>query len=136
MFRRDGTLAIVDFGIVKNIAAADRTGAGEVLGTPRYMSPEQVQCRALDLRTDIYSAGVLLYRMLTGKHVFDGQTAMEIAMRHVNSVPPSLPADLELHYLQHRRTVREEQTRQEQQTQMPRAAVAKLIPRRSVSPLR
>ena len=43
MFRRDGTLAIVDFGIAKNIAAADRTGAGEVLGTPRYMSPEQVQ---------------------------------------------------------------------------------------------
>jgi eukaryotic-like serine/threonine-protein kinase len=97
MFRRDGTLAIVDFGIAKNIAAADRTGAGEVLGTPRYMSPEQVQCRALDLRTDIYSAGVLLYRMLTGKHMFDGQTAMEIAMRHVNSVPPSLPADLALY---------------------------------------
>ena len=64
MFRRDGTLAIVDFGIAKNIAAADRTGAGEVLGTPRYMSPEQVQGRALDLRTDIYSAGVLLYQML------------------------------------------------------------------------
>ena len=57
MFRRDGSLAMVDFGIAKNIAAADRTGAGEILGTPRYMSPEQVQGRALDLRTDIYSAG-------------------------------------------------------------------------------
>jgi eukaryotic-like serine/threonine-protein kinase len=94
MFRKDGTLAIVDFGIAKNIAAADRTGAGEVLGTPRYMSPEQVQGRALDLRTDIYSAGVLLYQMLTGKHMFDGETAMEVAMHHLNTVPPQLPRDL------------------------------------------
>ena len=95
MFRRDGTLAIVDFGIAKNIAAADRTGAGEVLGTPRYMSPEQVQGRALDLRTDIYSAGVLLYQMLTGKHMFDGETAMEVAMHHLNTEAPPLPAHLE-----------------------------------------
>ncbi len=94
MFRRDGTLAIVDFGIAKDIAAADRTGAGEVLGTPRYMSPEQVQGRALDLRTDVYSAGVLLYQMLTGKHMFDGETAMEVAMHHLNTVPPALPRDL------------------------------------------
>jgi DNA-binding response OmpR family regulator len=94
MFRRDGSLAIVDFGIAKNIAAADRTGAGEVLGTPRYMSPEQVQGRALDLRTDIYSAGVLLYQMLTGKHLFDGETAMEVAMHHLNTMPPPLPEHL------------------------------------------
>ena len=94
MFRRDGSLAIVDFGIAKNIAAADRTGHGEILGTPRYMSPEQVQGRALDLRTDIYSAGVLLYQMLTGKHLFDGETAMEVAMHHLNTEPPPLPAHL------------------------------------------
>src|SRR5687767_10192689 len=94
MFRRDGSLAIVDFGIAKNIAAADRTGAGEVLGTPRYMSPEQVQGRALDLRTDIYSAGVLLYQMLTGRHLFDGETAMEVAMHHLNTQPAPLPEDL------------------------------------------
>jgi CheY-like chemotaxis protein/tRNA A-37 threonylcarbamoyl transferase component Bud32 len=94
MFRRDGSLAIVDFGIAKDISAADRTGAGEVLGTPRYMSPEQVQGRALDLRTDIYSAGVLLYQMLTGKHLFDGETAMEVAMHHLNTQPPMLPDPL------------------------------------------
>src|SRR6267142_2134907 len=52
MFRTDGSLAVVDFGIAKHIDAADRTGHGEILGTPRYMSPEQVQGRALDLRTD------------------------------------------------------------------------------------
>jgi DNA-binding NarL/FixJ family response regulator len=91
MFRNDGSLAIVDFGIAKDIAALDRTGHGEILGTPRYMSPEQVQGRVLDLRTDIYSAGVLLYQMLTGKHLFDGETAVEVAMQHLNTQPPALP---------------------------------------------
>ena len=95
MFREDGTLAILDFGIAKDIAAVDRTHQGEVLGTPRYMSPEQVQGRALDLRTDIYSAGVLLYQMLTGQHLFDADTAMEVAMQHLNTSPPALPEHLE-----------------------------------------
>ena len=94
MFRADGSLAIVDFGIAKHVDSIDRTSQGEVLGTPRYMSPEQVQGRALDLRTDIYSAGVLLYQMLTGKHLFDGETAMEVAMHHLNTVPPPLPDGL------------------------------------------
>jgi serine/threonine protein kinase len=58
------------------------------------MSPEQVQGRALDLRTDIYSAGVLLYQMLTGQHMFDGETAVEVAMSHVNKQPPALPEHL------------------------------------------
>jgi len=95
MFRQDGTLAILDFGIAKHVDAIDRTKQGEVLGTPRYMSPEQVQGRALDLRTDIYSAGVLLYQMLTGRHLFDGDTAVEVALHHVNTPPPALPANLE-----------------------------------------
>jgi len=94
MFRSDGSLAIVDFGIAKQIDAIDRTGHGEVLGTPRYMSPEQVQGRALDLRTDIYSAGVLLYQMLTGSHLFDGDSAIEVALQHINSPPPPLPQHL------------------------------------------
>jgi len=97
MFRNDGSLAIVDFGIAKDIGAADRTGHGEVLGTPRYMSPEQVQGRALDLRTDIYSAGVLLFQMLTGTHLFDGETAVEIALHHINTPPPALPDHLVLY---------------------------------------
>ena len=91
MFRDDGSLAIVDFGIAKDISAVDRTGNGEVLGTPRYMSPEQVQGRVLDLRTDVYSAGVLLYQMLTGKHLFDGESAVEVALHHLNTPPPALP---------------------------------------------
>jgi len=91
MFRQDGSLAIVDFGIAKHIDGIDRTGHGEILGTPRYMSPEQVQGRALDLRTDIYSAGVLLYQMLTGRHLFEGETAVEVALHHLNTPPPLLP---------------------------------------------
>src|SRR5438067_8773024 len=94
MFREDGTLAILDFGIAKHIDAIDRTREGEVLGTPRYMSPEQVQGRALDLRTDIYSAGVLLYQMLTGQHLFEVETAMEVALHHINTMPSSLPEHL------------------------------------------
>ena len=64
-------------------------------GTPRYMSPEQVQGRALDLRTDIYSAGVLLYQMLTGRHLFEGGTAVELALHHLNTPPPGLPENLQ-----------------------------------------
>jgi serine/threonine protein kinase len=94
MFRADGSLAIVDFGIAKHIDSVDRTAHGEIVGTPRYMSPEQVQGRTLDLRTDIYSAGVLLFQMLTGKHMFEGETAIEVAMRHINSAAPALPEHL------------------------------------------
>jgi DNA-binding response OmpR family regulator len=94
MFRADGSLAIVDFGIAKHIDSVDRTGHGEILGTPRYMSPEQVRGMALDLRTDIYSAGVLLYQMLTGKHMFDAATAIEVALQHLNTTPPALPEAL------------------------------------------
>jgi CheY-like chemotaxis protein len=95
MFRNDGSLAIVDFGIAKHVDAIDRTGHGEVLGTPRYMSPEQVQGRALDLRTDIYSAGVLLYQMLAGRHLFEAATAVEVALHHLNTQPPPLPDGME-----------------------------------------
>ena len=97
MFRQDGTLAILDFGIAKHIDAIDRTKEGEVLGTPRYMSPEQVQGRALDLRTDIYSAGVLLYQMLSGRHLFEAATAVEVALHHLNTQPSPLPGGLEVY---------------------------------------
>jgi eukaryotic-like serine/threonine-protein kinase len=94
MFRADGSLAIVDFGVAKHVDSVDRTNKGEILGTPRYMSPEQVQGRALDLRTDIYSAGVLLYQMMLGQHLFEGETAVEVALHHLNTPPPSLPEHL------------------------------------------
>jgi len=94
MFRNDGSLAIVDFGIAKHVDSIDRTGHGEIVGTPRYMSPEQVRGIALDLRTDIYSAGVLLYQMLAGHHLFDGPSAVDVALQHLNTPPPLLPEKL------------------------------------------
>ena len=97
MFRSDGSLAIVDFGIAKHVDAIDRTGHGEIVGTPRYMSPEQVRGAALDLRTDIYSSGVLLYQMLTGKHLFDGDSAVEVALQHLNTPPPALSESLSIY---------------------------------------
>lgn len=97
MFRADGSLAVVDFGIAKHIDSVDRTSHGEVLGTPRYMSPEQVRGTPVDLRTDIYSAGVLLYQMLTGMHLFDGETAVEVALHHLNTMPPPLPERLAIY---------------------------------------
>ena len=97
MFRADGSLAIVDFGIAKHVDAIDRTGHGEIVGTPRYMSPEQVRGMALDLRTDIYSSGVLLYQMLTGKHLFDGDSAVEVALQHLNTPPPALSENLSVY---------------------------------------
>jgi len=94
MFRADGSLAIVDFGIAKHVDSASRTGHDEVLGTPHYMSPEQARGLTLDMRTDIYSAGVLLFQMFAGRHLFDGETAIEVALRHVDTLPPPLPDDL------------------------------------------
>jgi DNA-binding response OmpR family regulator len=94
MFRNDGSLAVVDFGIAKHIDAVDMTGQGDIVGTPRYMSPEQVQGRPLDMRTDIYSAGVLLYQMLTGRHLFEGETAVEVALHHLNTHAPAMPDSL------------------------------------------
>src|SRR2546425_309537 len=84
MFRNDGTLAIVDFGIAKHIDAADMTGHGEILGTPRYMSPEQVQGKALDLRTDIYSAGVLLFQI---SRSWSGRSLGEKGLEMVAAAP-------------------------------------------------
>jgi serine/threonine-protein kinase len=49
----------------------------------------------LDMRTDIYSAGVLLYQMITGEHLFEGETAMEVALHHLNTPPPALPENLQ-----------------------------------------
>ena len=94
MFRADGSLAVVDFGIAKRIDSINRTDHGEVMGTPRYMSPEQARGGALDARTDLYSAGVLLYQMLSGTHLFDGETAVEVALHHINTPPPALPERL------------------------------------------
>lgn len=84
---------VLDFGIAKMVGADDsgvRTREGIVLGTPRYMSPEQAQDLTLDGRSDLYSLGVILYELLTGRAPFVDGAAIEILMAHINRAPPPI----------------------------------------------
>lgn len=92
MFRDEHHAAIVDFGAAKDLAEnLELTQMGDILGTPYYMSPEQVRGEILDARSDIYSLGVIFFQLLTGKHMFEGNTAAGIAAQHLSSDPPPLP---------------------------------------------
>lgn len=88
--RKDGELAVklLDFGIARPEAGSDLTGTGVALGTPNYMSPEQIHNAAIDRRADIYSFGVLLFKLLTGRLPFAGD-ALQVAMQHCDVPPPS-----------------------------------------------
>jgi serine/threonine-protein kinase len=86
---------VIDFGIAKVLNPepdeADLTGTGMVIGTPRYMSPEQVRGRALDRRADLYSLGILLYEMLTGTIPFEARTTAALMLAHAREVARPLP---------------------------------------------
>ena len=88
--RRDGEVVVklLDFGIVRPEHGSELTSTGTMLGTPHYMSPEQIRTQAMDRRSDIYSFGALLFKALTGRFVFRGE-AIQVAMSHVEAVPPS-----------------------------------------------
>jgi TolB-like protein/Flp pilus assembly protein TadD/tRNA A-37 threonylcarbamoyl transferase component Bud32 len=85
---RDGNTHIMDFGIARSLRAKGLTGPGKIIGTPEYMSPEQVDGKEVDLRSDIYSLGVILYEMMTGKLPFVGDTPLSIALKHKTETPP------------------------------------------------
>jgi eukaryotic-like serine/threonine-protein kinase len=82
---------VLDFGIAK-LARAERklTRAGQIYGTPHYMSPEQAAGRGTDARTDIYAVGVLLYEMVTGRVPFDAEEPMGILVQHLSTAPPEI----------------------------------------------
>ena len=88
MIVRDGHVKITDFGIARMASAAVRTQTGMVLGSPKYMSPEQVVGKLTDQRSDIFSLGVMLYEMLTGQAPFAGENVNAIMYQTLNSVPP------------------------------------------------
>ena len=95
MFRGDDSLAIADFGIAKKLNTSfDITSTGEILGSPHYMSPEQASGKQIDYFTDIYSSGVILFELLTGKKPYNGKTPAEIIYQHKYAEVPSLPEDL------------------------------------------
>ncbi len=81
---------LLDFGVARMRDGDRLTAYGVVIGTPLYMSPEQVTGQELDARSDLYSLGVCLYEMLSGKVPFDGPNVHEIARKHVTEQPPSL----------------------------------------------
>ncbi|MGB8951653.1 MAG: protein kinase [Candidatus Aminicenantales bacterium] len=87
MIDKEGNAKIMDFGIARNIQAEGITEAGMVIGTPEYMSPEQVSGENVDPRSDIYSLGVILYEMLTGRVPFKGETSWSIALKQKTERP-------------------------------------------------
>jgi len=87
MVDEEGNARILDFGIARSLKAKGITGAGVMIGTPEYMSPEQAEVKEIDQRSDIYSLGVILYEMATGRVPFEGETPLGIAMKHKSEEP-------------------------------------------------
>jgi serine/threonine protein kinase len=98
----NGAATVMDFGIAKMTKSTRLTATGQTMGTVRYMSPEQVRGKEVDVRTDIYSLGATLFEAVVGDTPFDGETHFEIMTKHLNEPPPTpsemgaeLPASLE-----------------------------------------
>lgn len=101
MVLKDGSVKVADFGIAQ-MASAQSTLTREALGSVHYISPEQAKGAHVDARTDLYSLGVVMYEMLTGRPPFDGDTPVSVAIQHINAkaIPPrqlnpSIPVGLE-----------------------------------------
>jgi eukaryotic-like serine/threonine-protein kinase len=98
----DPRFKVTDFGISRT-TTSQMTEAGSIVGTAQYLSPEQARGAPVDQRSDIYSVGVVLYELLTGKLPFSGETPLEVAMKHLSEVPkspsalrPDVPTDLDM----------------------------------------
>ncbi len=87
MITKEGILKITDFGIAKALNQGTITTGGLTMGSVHYFSPEQARGGITDAKTDLYSVGVLLYEMVTGKRPFEGETAISVAMQHIEAEP-------------------------------------------------
>jgi len=97
MLREDNSPVLIDFGLARrSVEDAATTGAGQVLGSPYYISPEQSQGQRVDARTDLYSLGVMFYEMLTGQRPYSGRSAIAIMAQHANAPVPILPPHVAL----------------------------------------
>jgi len=93
MIDPEGNARVLDFGIARFVDSETITASGVMIGTPEYMSPEQIDMKEVDARTDIYSLGIIMFEMLTGKVPFEGETPISIALKH-KSQPPKNPREL------------------------------------------
>jgi protein kinase/serine/threonine-protein kinase len=96
MIDKDGNVRIMDFGIARSVKGKGITGAGIMVGTPEYMSPEQVEGKEVDQRSDIYSLGIILYEMVTGRVPFEGDTPFTVGVKHKSEIPKD-PKELNVH---------------------------------------
>jgi len=87
MIDKEGNSRIMDFGIARSLKAKGITAEGVIIGTPEYMSPEQVDAKETDQRSDIYSLGVILYEMVTGRVPFEGDTPLSVAVKQKTETP-------------------------------------------------
>lgn len=85
---KEGSARIIDFGIARVASSKGITGAGALIGTPEYMSPEQVEGKPVDRRADLYALGVILFEMVTGRPPFEGETPLGVAVKHKTEPPP------------------------------------------------
>jgi len=90
MLNVQGEAILMDFGLVKIVGGDSHTATGAVMGTARYMSPEQIKGHQVDGRSDIYSLGVMLYEMVGGRPPFQADSALTLLMMHVNDPVPDL----------------------------------------------
>jgi serine/threonine-protein kinase PpkA len=98
LFRADGRPVIVDFGLAKDLAINSvLTGQQRLLATPRYMSPEQCTGHTVDVRSDIYSLGAILWEMLTRTRIYDSAGPADLMRMHVTAPVPRLPEALAVH---------------------------------------
>ena len=96
MLRQDGSLALADFGVAKQVSMLiTDTGEGDIVGTPYYLSPEQALGKPVDARCDLYSLGVMTYEMLAGKKPYHALTARALLDMHISDPLPLLPPPLE-----------------------------------------
>jgi serine/threonine-protein kinase len=135
MIDKEGNARIMDFGIARSLGAKAITGAGVMIGTPEYMSPEQVEGKDTDERSDIYSLGIILYEMLAGRVPFSGDAPFAIGLKQKSETPrdpkelnPQIPGDLSQVILKCLEKEREKRYQSPQELQTELEKIEKGIP--------